>query len=432
MKNLTTFQLVTLGLFGALIIIGTLVFSLGRSGSGDQVATVSVWGFITQTEFNSVLEASSLKDNKLISVSYQQKNPETFDTDFVNALADGFAPDVFFVDQSMILKQANRITEIPFDSYPQRNFQNNFAEGAEVFLTPTGVRAVPIAIDPVVLYWNRNLFTNEGFTTAPNSWASYTSLVVDVFTKRDGALTISQSALPFGTWDNLQDAKGVLSALIFQGGGDITDQTTAGTVISTLNAGGARGINPAEAALNFFVDFSNPQKDVYSWNRSLPNSRDYFASGLAATYVGFASDIKTIQSKNPNLNFDIALMPQGANSTKVTYADITALALSKSARNITAGANVIYALTEPKAMLQYNSITQTAPSARTLLARPDSADAFSPVIYSSAVISKTWLEPDAKRTEQIFADMVNSVVSGRKRVSDSVKTAHEELSNLLK
>ena len=420
MGNISKFQLIVMAVFGVAILAGTLVFSLNKGGSGDVVSDISVWGYVTNNEFARLSKVSGLADNDSLDISYTQKSPESFDVDFVNALADGVAPDVVYIGQDSILAQSNRLIEIPYASYSQRDFQNNFADASEVFLTPTGIRMLPLSIDPIVLYWNKRLFTDANMTEPPKTWASYTSQLVSTFTKKDGQITINQSALPFGTWDNLNAAKGILSSLIFQGGGNITDQTANGSVVSTLRSGGTTGVVPAEAALNFFVDFSNPQKNVYTWNRSLPNSLDYFASGQSATYLGYASEVNTINAKNPNLSFDMAVIPQGANNTKVTYAKMTGLALTKASKNIPASVQVMYALSAEPAMAEYNAITSTAPTSRAMLGDPDRSNALTPVVYSSAIIARTWLEPNGQKTSSLFGDMVNSVVSGRKRVSEAV------------
>ncbi len=429
---MSKFQLFFLIGCGFFVLVGTIIFSTAKSGGGVAASPVHIWGFVDTNEFQSVLESSGLAGDKTLQITYEQKNKDTFDTDFVTALADGYAPDVFFAEQDTVVKHASRMIEIPYSSYPQRSFQDTFAEGAEVFLTNTGVRIIPLSIDPIVLYWNRNLFTNAGLTNPPTTWASYPAYINQLFTKKEGFLDITQTALPFGTWDNIQDAKGIVSTLILQGGGTVTDTTTSGALISTLPNGGSTGISPAEAALNFFVDFSNPQKNVYTWNRSLPNSLDYFAAGRAATYLGYASEYKTIQEKNPNLNFDISLAPQGANPTKVTYARIGGLALSKSAADPAAAVRVMYGLSNPDALTTYTNLINAAPSRRDMLNAPDSGNATETVVYDSAIIARTWLDPDKNKTTSIFADMVNSIISGRKKISDSVKTADTELTNILR
>ena len=429
---MSKFQLGVLITFGAFILVGTIIFAMGKSGSSGKTYHIAVWGFVTDNDFQGIMSASTLAGDKTISVTYTQKDPKTFDNDYVQALADGAAPDVFFVGSDQLYKERNRIFVIPFNSYPQRTFQDSFTRASYVFLNDKGVMAIPVSVDPIILYWNKNIFTNNAVASAPQTWAMYTSYLIDKFTQKDGALTINQSALPFGTWDNLQDAKGILSALIFQGGGYITTKNANGELVSALNFSNNNGLYPLQAALNFFVDFSNPQKNVYTWNRSLPNSLDYFAAGKSATYLGYASEIPTIQSKNPNTSFDIATIPQSdAQSDKVTYGRVMGLSISKATKDVTNSIKVLYALSSAVPSKIYNTVTNTAPALNASLSSPDNSNLFQPVVYRSAIISQTWLDPDTNKTDSIFSDMVNSIISGRSRISDAFQTGQQELSNLL-
>ena len=428
---MTKFQLVLLMVFGAFIVIGVIFFSIGRSGGRQQVSNVSVWGFMAESEFAQVLEELELTNDATYNISYIQKDKDTFDEELVNALADGEAPDVVYINQNQILKQNKRLTNISYDLYPLRDFKNTFVEGTEVMLSDDGVRALPVLIDPLVLYWNRDIFNEQGVLEAPNNWASFKGELIFTFTQKNG-LSVQRSTLPFGTWNNLTHSKEIVSALIAQAGGDITTRTANG-IISALGNRTANGLMPSELALNFFVDFSNPQKDFYNWNNSLPDSIDFFASGRSAMYVGLASDNKYIKEKNPNLNFDIAELPQSAaDGEKITFGNITSFALTNSATDVSGAVRFIYAMTTKEATLAQAKILGIAPARKDALNSADSSDAVQTTVFDSAKYARTWLDPDQQKTDKIFFDMINSVISGQKRIAESVLTANREMINLLK
>ena len=50
----------------------------------------------------------------------------------------------------------------------------------------------------------------------------------------------------------------------------------------------------------------------------------------------------------------------------------------------------------------------------------------------SAIITHAWLEPDATGVDTIFQNMIESISSGRSRLSDAIDDADRELENLLK
>ncbi len=68
MKEMSKFQLVLTGVFGACILLGVLIFSLGKFGSGQSLATVVVWGPLPSSYFSDLVTAAGLKDSKTIKI----------------------------------------------------------------------------------------------------------------------------------------------------------------------------------------------------------------------------------------------------------------------------------------------------------------------------------------------------------------------------
>ena len=123
----------------------------------------------------------------------------------------------------------------------------------------------------------------------------------------------------------------------------------------------AGGIPP----LRFYTEFSNPSKTVYSWNRSLPSSRDMFARGGLAVYFGYGGEITGLREKNPHLNFDIAPVPQIRDRrTQKTFGRMTALAVAKNSSNVETAFAVAYALTGATVSRQIGDILFAAGAAR--------------------------------------------------------------------
>src|SRR6185436_17427277 len=91
---------------------------------------------------------------------------------------------------------------------------------------------------------------------------------------------------------------------------------------------------PAQAALRFYTQFTNSAQSTYSWNRALPSSFNAFASGDLGIFFGLASDYIPLRTRNPNLAFDVAVLPQtGSAKTPLTYGKIVALAVPLGAVN---------------------------------------------------------------------------------------------------
>lgn len=431
MKGMTKFQLILTGIFAAFIVIGVLVFSLSRSGSDVVVSKVTVWGTMTQNQFGQILKSTGLDQDKTFNITYVEKRAETFDRDFVEALADGAGPDLFMISQASLLKHESRIFPIPYNSFSERDFKNTFIEGSEVFLAPQGVLAVPYIVDPLVMYWNRVLFTNEGLAREPHFWEELYSLTSRL-TKKDGALNIIQTTVPFGEFSNISNAKSILSMLTLQAGNPIVSRRSGdGKPVSLLSEKFNFTLAPTNEALRFFTDFSNPSTIYYSWNRSLPISQNFFTAGDSALYFGFASELPAIQKRNPNLNFDVASVPQSRQAKQaLTFGNFYGLAISKNSKDISGAFTLAFKLIDKVAMQAMVDTIKLPPVRRDILSSKP-VDAYMAVFYDSALKSKAWLDPDPTETSRIFKNMIEELTAGRASIVESVTRANSELQVLL-
>ena len=257
---------------------------------------------------------SSLKTNKLIKITYIKKDSSTFNNDFIEALAEGVGPDIVLLRDDYIYKNRNKLFTIPYKNYTERSFRDTFIEGGEVFLNADGAIALPFMVDPLVMYWNRDLFSNNAVSSPPQYWDQIYSLI-EKTTRRDTSANILKSTIALGEWSNITNAKEILTMLLLQAGTPITSRNGQ-EVISVLNSKFDYPVIPSQSAVNFYTQFSNPTSPSYTWNRSLPSSFNLFLSGNLATYLGFASEIFSIQQKNSNLNFDVTYIPQIRDTTK--------------------------------------------------------------------------------------------------------------------
>ncbi len=417
-----------MGVFGVFIVLGIVIFSAYK-GSSKPAVTVTMWGTISENTFSEIIQKTSLYQSKELTIKYTQKSGESFDADFIEALASGKGPDIFMLPSDKLLKHRNKIFAIPYKNLTQRQFKDAFVEGSEIYMAPEGTLALPIAIDPLVMYWNRSMFTEVNITQPPKYWDEFYNLA-NTISKKDGALNISKSAVAFGEFSNITHAKEIILNLAMQAGTPIIVWSN-GSVRSVFGDSFGKAVAPAIAAVNFYTEFSNPSKPSYSWNRSLPNSVNYFLGGDLALYFGFASEIANLQLKNPNLNFDVAPVPtEREGGTNVSFVNFNALAITKSSKNPVAAYSVISILADKNSASSWSSILKLPPARRDLLSsRP--IDAFQSVFYNSAIRGKAWLDPSLIETNTVFGDMINSITSGRARTEEAVSKASRELSSLL-
>lgn len=426
---MSKFRLAVTIFFGIFIVIGLIVFAVVRTGSNTPVSRAVIWGTFDSKNFGQALEDSGIAGDETFEVTYVQKDPENFDFEFIEALARGEGPDIILIPHNSVLRHENKLYKISYESLSQRDFKDIFMEEGELYLTSSGILGVPMLVDPMVMYWNRDILNNANITQPPTRWGQFYSLAEKI-TKKDQAFTISQSAIPFGESNNVDHFKDIISMLIQQAGNDIVG-FKQGKLQSLLIEKENSVLQPSIAALTFYTEFSNPVKPFYSWNRSLPSSRDFFLSGDLALYFGFASEIFSLRQKAPNLNFDVAHVPLGDNDqTVTTFGRMYGLSITRQAKDVAGAIRIISALTSTSSNVIFSRYIGMAPVRRDVLSEPQT-DAYRSVFYESALHSRAWLDPNPDRTNQIFSDMITSVTAGRLKPSEAVGRASSELNALL-
>lgn len=429
---MTGFQIAIIGIFIVLAIAGVLVFS-GIGGLGDnnqKVGDVEIWGTIPYEIFDKMISGLNSGNGRFAGVKYIEKDKETYEEEFVEALAAGVGPDLFLLAQDGIVRNQDKIIEIPYDTISGRDFKNTFIEEGEMYLTENGVLGLPFTIDPMVMYWNRDIFQSVGIANPPEFWDEL-FLLSPKITQRDTASNIIRSFTALGEFNNIENAKEILSAFIIQSGNKIIIPIATGFE-SIINEKLDFVIPPAEAAVRFYTEFSNPIKSVYSWNKSLPNSKQLFTAGDLAVYFGFASELSEILRSNPNLNFNISPLPQLRDANvKITYGKMSAFAIPKNSKNQTGALSVGFALTSFENIAQFSVNLGLPPVRRDVLTNKPT-DAIGSVFYDSALMSKSWFDPDSDETDDIFKNMIESVTSGRARLGEAINLADQELGLLLR
>lgn len=431
--QMSNFQLIFTGVLVFLILVGVGVFAaFGGLRGGGGVGKVTIWGTTSQIIIEQGLQELRQQDKSFQDVVYVQKSPDTYNADLINAMASGTGPDLFLITQDKLAVFTDKIQLIPYGSVSQSSFTNSYIDEARLFLSADGVFAMPLFVDPLVMYWNRDMLATAGVAQPPRYWNELLSLAPRL-TVLDAAAEVQKSAVALGEWSNISYAKAILTALFLQAGDTILSRDTNGmpTVVFGATPPGAVE-NPAISALNFYTEFANPSKTTYSWNHSLPESQDAFTAGDVALYFGFASDYTNMATRNPNLRFSVALLPQiQGNSIQLTFGTLTGLAIPRTAANPSGALAIAQKLTDTKAITIFAQQTGLPPVRRDV-AVDTSANAAGAVFVQSALIARAWLDLDPAKTDQLFKGMIESVISGGSSPGQAVSEVALSLGALLR
>lgn len=425
--TLRPFELVLLTIFAVVGLVSLFLLSnySGRSSEpvGPQLGgPVVIWGTVSRDAFEQALAPIREVNESYRSVQYVQIDERSFDSELVNAIAEGRGPDVMLLPHEKLLQHRSKIRPIPYESFPLRDFQNSYIDGAEIFALPDGVYAYPFLVDPLMLYWNRDIMSTYGYVAAPTTWEQLVGDVVPTTVQRDFDRTISRSPVALGEYRNVTNAYSIISMLLLQGGSALVVEERERYQVRLNETRAGRG-QPLTTAATFYTNFASPSNVLYSWNRALPNDRNQFLAERLVLYFGKGSEARGIAAQNPNLNFDIAEVPQGSSATvRRTYGTFYGFAILRSARNTNGAYLALTELGGANAARTIADASGMAPAHRSVLTT-GSNDRYGRLIYTAAVVARGWLNPDFAETNTIFQQMVEDILANRRQPSDSVTDA---------
>lgn len=436
---MSNFQTILVAIFLAFFLFAVLIFSGvikigGKSSTTGLGGKVAIWGTFPSKNLTDTFDSVE-GENKNLNITYTQKDKATYQQELVEAFANGKGPDLFIVTPDMIQRNTNFIYKIPYASFPEKAFRDTFIDGADIFIDSEGIVGFPLVVDPIVLYYNKDILSNEGIVSPLKTWDELFTLN-SILTKRDNGGTISQSMIALGQYGNVNNAKDILATLLIQNGNPLVTRETddKGIVyVSMLNSNPQRlSVRPLDSVIQFFTEFSNPSNTAYSWNRSLPNSLDMFTSGKLAFYIGRASELFNIQEVNPNLSFDVTGIPQiKSATTKRTYGDIYGVVVNKKSANPTSALGVASAMSAGDNAKALSVATSLPPVSRALLTNKPT-DPYLFTFFNSALISRSWLDPDKTKTDLMFKDLIENILSSNLSVNEAIGKAQGQLELMLK
>ena len=271
---MSKFQLAVLIIFGLCIVGGIIAFSAYK-GSGNETVDLSIWGTLEEQQWSTWYSATLFYQNSDYRITYKFVPESTFDSELVNALAEDRGPDIILAFHDKILKNQGKLYPIPYTSFTLRDFQNTFIDGAEVLRTPKGVLGIPVAVDPLVLFYNKDIFSNFSLVRSPRLWEEMYGMSRSMTLSEKSTGNIVQATIPLGSFSNVLHSKEIISTMIMQAGGKVVTDTE-NFVRASINENFNLPYSPGNAGLLFFTEFSNPAKVFYTWNRSMPDSLTSF------------------------------------------------------------------------------------------------------------------------------------------------------------
>jgi ABC-type glycerol-3-phosphate transport system substrate-binding protein len=276
--------------------------------------------------------------------------------------------------------------------------------------------------------------------TPPTTWSQLTK-IVPYLTIKDGN-NITQSAIALGTGANIERSYDILSSMMMQNGTQMAsaDQNSAAFNLATAEAGSATAsTNSGLRALDFYLQFSNPNSSLYTWNARMPNNVEAFEQGQVAMIIHYADLYRFMITEAPSIknSIDIQPLPQAVEPSSPLATDKiktiarmnleVATSARGDARRQQAAWNFIYYVTSKQGTGTYLSYMKL-PSA---IKDTTGKSKFQALTDQKGRADLWYKGIKAQDVNEIFIRMVEDAANGRKSGKEAIDQAAKDTSTIL-
>lgn len=289
--------------FGIIFFVYNVILPKLIPSKINQVKLV-YWGLYEDASVIAPIIADFKKEYPNITIEYIKQDIEQYRDRLVTRSSNGNGPDIFRFHNTWVPQLLDLLLPLPESVISKEDFSKNYYSVAKNDLIKSGaIYGVPLQIDTLNLYINRDLFQAAGLK-APATWIEFGNYARQLTVKGENN-SIKTAGAAMGTVSNITHAPDIISMLFVQNGVNLNDM--------------AANLPAAGDALNFYTSFALPAGNV--WDETLDESIKAFASGTLAMCFGYSWDFFTVKSINPNLSFDIYPAPSlpGQNATIASY-----------------------------------------------------------------------------------------------------------------
>ena len=479
----------------AIFLAFAVISSLVLSGCGCQKTAsnyrvdLEIWGLFDDSDvFTKAIQEYKKRNGRIGTITYKKMSVDSYENDLRDALATGKGPDIFLIHHTWLTKHLDKLEPAPAEMtagngeaaafITPRTVEDYFPDVVQKDLVKEAkVYALPLSVDSLALYYNKDLLNQAGISRPPKTWEEFDSAAQKI-TKIDsfGNITVSGAAMgsssdrpenPGG--GKINRATDILTLLMIQAGAEMYDSEKNIAQFAEFPASfSGKNKSPAQTALEYYTKFSNLNSAQYSWNAQMHNSIDAFIEGSAAMTINYSWLIPRIEDKAPKLNFGVAPVPQNKDQSgrgiNVDFANYWGLAVSKSKIMTTQEGKPATATNEqriveawkflayltvssdeispflgaaPKESADYNPAAEYAekqrkPAARRDLIEKQKDDLLLSPFAQGNLIARSWPEPDNLAVEKIFDEMIDDIALRNEKSEEVIRQAQNSVNLLIK
>lgn len=401
-----------------------------------------IWRVFDDSSSLNAIETAYHAIHKNVSFDYRTLRYDEYKDALLHAFAEGTGPDIFSIPNTWVgeyeplisplpasltipyteirgtLKKETVITLKEEPTLTERELKTNFLDVVDADVVRSykpnankeaerRIFGLPLAMDTLALYYNKDLFNAAGIAQPPTSWKEFQDDTAKLTTIGPDD-TIVQSGAAIGGSRNVERAFDILSVLMMQNGTKMTDDGGNPTFANKADDQSA----PGSDAVRFYTDFTNPLKAVYSWNKDQPASFEAFTNGNTAMFLGYSYHYALIRQKAPKLSFGIAPLPQISSGRVVNMANYWVETVSKSTKNANWAWDFVQFAAKAENVGSYLKTTGKPTALRSLI-NAELTDETLSVFAGQLLTAKSWYQgKDAGVTEAAFLDLIDGAAAG--------------------
>lgn len=418
--------------FVAIAILPLLAVSCTASpqASKDPV-TLKIWKpFVDSEKMQSIITAyQTLHPN--VTIEYTKKNIDNYENDLLNALATPEkAPDIFSVNNTWVPKYVDKISPTTDKVFTVKTYKETFVDAmASDLIRDNKIYGTAMWVDSLGLYYNKDLMGTAGIATPPKTWDKLAS-DVRAITRQDSDGYFNRSGVAIGTNSNVNRGVDIVYLMMLQAG--TIPWAKDGSAPQFANSVTKQGktINAGKDAVDFYTSFSNPVSANYTWNTDSDYSTDAFANGRAAYLYGYAYTRAQINAKSPNLNYDVAPVPQNnLSDPTVNYSSYFAEVVSKQSKHQDWAWDFLKFATSKESLQTYYK-TDKEPSSRRDIIEEQTSDVDIGVFAHANLTGKTFYKADETKFDAIIGEMIDNIILHGQTTDQALSRAQSQASTL--
>lgn len=417
-----------------LIGVGIVYYVLGPGKSGGKGNTnitsdkirITYWGLWEPIDVMQPIIDEYEAANTNVEIVYVQKNFTQYEQNLPAQLADAASPDIVRIHNTWTPMLKQYLVPMPSSVMNTTTYGTTYYSIAkESFSDEDGnIYAVPLMIDGLMLYYNKDLFEDAGLDEPPKDWDEFTDYAQKL-TKTGTNGKITQAGAAIGSTNNIRHYDELISLLMIQNGVEFFENDEF-----TLQD------ESFQPTLKFYTKFVTEYK---VWNDGFDDDLKMFYDGEVAMIFAPSWRVFDIIQSNSSLEFDVAPVPQlvGTNEgNEIHLATYWGEAVSKNSKKQAEAWKFVAYLNQPEVLRKlYAKESEIRafgePYAQVSMASDLESSPYVDTVIEIAPRMEQIEKIDKTTQADIYATLIDEILSNDSINSMTISNFEDEVNDML-